>query len=278
MSKKKSKSSGTSSQTGTSTTQLDPWSKAQFENQTTGILDATTAYTRSNTPTVTGLTANENRARDIANNSVGNWQGILGNAEAGATAGMNYDASDPSKYYNPFEKDVVDAAGSYYDEQLAKQLNENRDAVAQRGAFGNVSRDLGEAELRRGALSDRARAMAELKYQGYKDAQQTGFQDAANKYSGAGILGQLAGTKQQLAQSDVAMLSQLGATEREIADAQQKGELDKLLLELQVRQGILGSTPFGSTTNSSGNASQTGKTSSSGISFGFGPQGFSIGG
>jgi hypothetical protein len=278
MSKKKSKSSGTSSQTGTSTTTLDPWSKAQFENQTKGILDATTNYTQSSTPTVTGLTPDEIRARQIANGSVGNWQGILSDATTGATAGMNYDASDPSKYYNPYEQDVVDSYGAYFDEQLAKQLNEQNDAVAQRGAFGNVSRDLGEAELRRGALADRARAMADLKYSGYKDAVQTGFQDAANKYQGAGILGQLAGTKQQLSQNDVAMLSQLGATEREIADAQQKGELDKLLLELQVRQGILGSTPFGSTTNSSGNATQTGKTSSSGISFGFGPQGFSIGG
>jgi len=273
--KNKSKSSSKQSQTGTSTTSLDPWSKAQFENQTKGILDATTAYTQSNTPTATGLTPDEIRARQIANGSVGNWQGILGDAQAGATAGMNYDAADPSKYYSPYEQDVVDATSAIYDHELAKQINEQNDAVALRGAFGNVSRDIGDAEIRSNGARDKAAAIAALKYQGYKDAVQTGFQDAQNKYAGAGVLGQLAGTKQQLAQSDVAMLSQLGATEREIADAQQKGELDKLLLELQVRQGILSSTPFGNTTTSSGTGTSSGTSKSS--SFSFAPQ-FSIGG
>lgn len=277
--KSKQKSSQTSQ--GTSTTTMDPWSKAQFENQTAGILDATTAYTQGNAPTTAGLSPEQIRARELAGANVGNYEGILGDAQAGAAAGMNYDASDPSKYYNPYEQQVVDSTSAMYDQELAKQINQQNDAVAMRGAFGNTSRDFGDAEIRSNGVRDKAAAIAALKYQGYKDAQATGFQDAANKYTGAGILGQLAGTKQQLGQNDVAMLESLGATTREIEQAQIKGELDKLLLELQVRQGILGSTPFGQTTTSSGSGTSQGTTTSSGFkfapSFSFGPLQFSGG-
>lgn len=281
--KSKSKQSGTQSQSGTSTTTVDPWAKSQFENQTKGILDTTTAYTQSpfekyTGQSVAGLSPDQIKARELASGSVGNWQGILGDAEAAAKSGLGYDASDPSKYYNRFESDVIDATGAYYDEQLARQINQQNDAVAMRGAFGNSSRDLGEAEIRRGGALDKAKAMADLKYAGYKDAVDTGFRDAANQYQGAGILGGLAGQKQQLGQNDVAMLESLGATSREIEqltldaaraefDREAADRVNKLLLELQTRQGILGSTPMGQTTTSSGTGTSSGTTSSSQFSF-----------
>lgn len=274
----KSKQKTSSQQSGTSTTTVDPWSKQQYENQTKGILDATLGYTQSGKPTVAGMNPTMMKARDLAAGSTGNWQGILGEAGDAARAGLNYDAADPSRYYNRFEEDVINSTSAMYDEDLARKRNQMNDSVAQRGAFGNVSRDLGDAELMRGAAMDKANAIAQLKYQGYNDAVDTGFRDAANKYTGSGILGSLGGQMQQLAQSDVAMLEQLGATERDIENAMMKGELDKLLLELQARQGILGATPFGTSTTSSGTASGTGKSSNMGLSFGFGPKGFSLGG
>lgn len=263
----KSKSSSKQQQSGTSTTTVDPWSKQQYENQTKGILDATLGYTQSGKPNVAGMNPTMMKARELAAGSTGNWQGILGEAGDAARAGLNYDAADPSRYYNRFEEDVINSTSAMYDEDLARKRNQMNDAVAQRGAFGNVSRDLGDAELMRGAAMDKANAIAQLKYQGYNDAVETGFRDAANKYTGSGILGSLGGQMQQLAQSDVAMLEQLGATERDIENAMMKGELDKLLLELQARQGILGATPFGTSTTSSGTASGTEKSSG----FGFAP-------
>lgn len=278
--KSKTKTSQQQSQSGTSSTTVDPWAKAQYENQTKGILDATLAYTQGNQPTVASMNPMMEKARELATGSTGNWRGILGDAEAAAKTGVNYDPGDVSRYYNPFENDVINSVGSYYDEQLARQLNEQNDAVAKRGAFGNVSRDLGEAELRRGGAMDKARAMAELKYQGYRDAVDTGFRDASNKYAGAGILGSLGGQIQQLSQNDIAQLEGLGVTQREIENAMMRGELDKLLLEIQVRQGILGATPYGTTTTSTGTGSSsgTGSTSNFGLSFGMGPNGLSFGG
>jgi hypothetical protein len=274
----KKKSSGTTTQNSTATQSLTDWSKNQWEGQTKGLLDATTAYTQNGQPAVAGMNPTMMKARELAAGSTGNWQGILGDAEAAAKAGVNYDPGDVSHYYNPFENDVIDAAGAYYDEQLAGQINQQNDAVAKRGAFGNVSRDLGEAELRRGGAMDKARAMAELKYAGYRDAVDTGFRDSANKYTGAGILGSLGGQVQQLSQNDIGMLEQLGATERDIENAMMKGELDKLLLELQVRQGILGSTPLMTTNTQSGTGTSTGTEKSSGFSFApkfsFGPLSF----
>lgn len=263
----KKKSSSTQSQSGTSTTTLDPWSQAQYENQTKGILDATTAYTQSNTPTVAGMTPDQIKARELANANVGNWQGILGDATTGAQAGMNYDGTDVSAWYNPYEQDVVDATSALYDQELAKQINQQNDAVTMRGAFGNSSRDIGDAEIRANGVRDKAAAIAKLKYDGYLAARDAGFQAQQGKYAGAGILSDLAGKQQQLSQNDVAMLESLGASQREIEQAQLKGELDKLLLELQVRQGILSSTPFGNTTTSSGTGTSSGTSKSSSFSF-----------
>lgn len=277
----KSKSKQSSTQNQTSTTDLTDWSKTAWQDQTKGILDATTAYTQSSKPTVAGMNPTMLKARELAAGSTGNWQGILGESEDAARAGLNYDAADPSRYYNRFEEDVINSTSALYDEDLARKRNQMNDSVAQRGAFGNVSRDLGEAELMRGAAMDKAGAIANLKYQGYRDAVDTGFRDASNKYTGAGILGSLAGQRQQLSQSDVSMLEQLGATERDIENAMMKGELDKLMLELQTRQGILGSTPLMTTTTGSGSSSGTSSTSGMqfGASMGFSPtKGLSLGG
>lgn len=250
--KSKTKSSSTA------TSALTDWSRNQWENQTKGLLDATTAYTQSGKPNVAGMNPTMMKARELAAGSTGNWQGILGEAEDAARAGVAYDPSDVSKYYSPYESAVVDSMSALYDEDLARNLNQQNDAVAMRGAFGNVSRDLGEAELRRGAMLDKNAAIANLKYQGHRDAIDTGFRDATNKYTGSGILGSLAGQRQQLSQSDVTMLEQLGATERDIENAMMKGELDKLLLELQTRQGILSSTPLMTTQTGSGTGSTSG--------------------
>lgn len=277
-SKNKTKSQQSSS--GTSTTTVDPWAKQQFTDQTNGLLDTTMNYTRGNAPTVAGLAPMQQQAREKATGNVGNYEGLLGDAEMAAKSGVNFNAGDVSQFYNPYEQQVVDSTGAFFDEELARQLNQQNDSVAMRGAFGNVSREIGEAELRRGATMDKAKALADLKYAGHRDAVDTGFRQQAGQYQGAGILGGLAGTKQQLAANDVAMLESLGATEREIAQAQIKGELDKLLLELQVRQGILGSTPMGQTTTQSGTGQSSGTSTQTGFgaSLSFGPKGLSFGG
>lgn len=287
----KNKHKALTTSSGTSTTTADPASLARVEEQSKGILDTGLNYTQQPFQKYTGqsvadLSSIQQQARTQAGANVGNYGGLLSDAEGAAQAGVEYDAADPSRFYNKYENDVINASGAYFDEQLAHQLNQQADSVAQRSAWGNSSRELGEAELRRTATMDKARAMAEMKHQGYRDAVDTGFRQQQGQYQGASIFGDLAGQKQQLAANDVAMLESLGATSRQIEqlkldaaraefDREAADRLQKTLLELQIRQGILGATPMGQTTTQSGTGTNVGTSTSSG--FQFAPS-FSIGG
>lgn len=330
----KTKSSQTGAQSVTSSTALTDWSKNQWEDQTKGILDTTTAYTSQpfksyTNPMVAGLSENEQKARQMVTAGSGSG-GILGDAVGAANAGgalswtpesvqgpteVNYREFDKNRVkdkYNVFEDEVVAANNTYADEQLASQLNQQRDEAARRGAFGNSSVELGEAELRRTSAMDRAKMQADMRYKGYTDAMgydqsesdrlygadvrnsDTGYQarltDATRrdnaaqfgvqqKFQQAGILGSLAGQKNTEWQQQASMLAQMGATDRDIEqarllaeraefDREAKDQLDKLMLELQARSGILSSTPLMTTQTSSGNSSGTSTGSTSGMSFG----------
>lgn len=270
---------GSKKQKTTQTTQTDnrlsDFSQQQFNNQTAGILDTTKAYTSKpyqpyTGQLVAGLSDQQNKARELAGSSVGSWGGILGDAEATTKDALGFDGSDVSKWYNPYEDSVVAAASRDYDENTARQLNEYADGVAARGAFGNVSAGLGEAELRRGAANDKTDGLARLRYQGFNDARSAGFQNQQAQFQGAGILGNLGVTKQGLAAADVDMLEKLGATSRDVEqaallaekaryDAAAADELQKFMIELSARQGILGATPM--ITNSGTTATGTTKVS-----------------
>ena len=214
------------------------------------------------------------------------WAGILGEADAAARAGAGFDAADVSRFYNPYEREVVDATGAYFDENLARQLSENQSRASQSGAYGGSRHGVADAELMRTSGMDRAKLMADLRYQGHQGAVDTGFRQQQGQYQGAGILGSLAGQRQGMTQNDVSMFEQLGANEREIEQARllasraefdraAADQLQRLMIELQSRQGILGATPI--TTNTSGTQSGTGKqsgfsmgwNSKDGLSFGF---------
>lgn len=97
------------------------------------------------------------------------------------------------------------------------------------------------------------------------------------KFQQAGILGSLAGQKNAEWQQQASMLAQMGATDRDIEqaklladraefDREAADQLQKFMIELQTRQGILSSTPLMTTNTSSGTGSSTGSTS--GMQFG----------
>jgi len=329
----KSKSKNKQAQQSTSTTTLDPWSKGQFENQTAGILDLAKNYAAQpfkayNGQMVAGMSSNEQKAGQMAQDGSGAG-GVLNDAVQSAKDGaamqwtpegvlgpdkVNYrtfDADRVRQRYNPYEKDVVDATGAYYDEQLGKRMSENQAAATQSGAYGGSRHGVADAELQRTSNMDRTQVMSDLRYKGWNDAVagDTGESDrllstdqynSANKYQAAlteaqrkdaaaqfginqkftasGVLSGLASQKDASHAQQIDQLAKSGATSREIEqatllaqraefDREAKDQLDKLLLELQTRQGILGSTPMGQTTTSSGTATSKGTTS--GLSFGF---------
>jgi len=229
---------------------LDPWAKNQWETQTRGMQDAVDQYTAKpfnpyQGEMVAGMNGTETNARDmIANNT--------------------YDPSNVSKYYNPYEKDVVDAAGAYYDQSLQGNLSQNNARATQAGAFGGSRHGVADAELMRQSTMDKSNMMAQLRYQGYNDAQNVGFQDAANRRADAGMLAQMGATEREIEQAK--LLASRAEFDRQAAD-----EYQKLMLQLQTRGGILNSTPM--------LVNSTGKQSGFGAKFGYSKEGgFSFGG
>ncbi|CAB4199507.1 hypothetical protein UFOVP1333_54 [uncultured Caudovirales phage] len=286
------KSKTKSSQQGTSQTTVNPWSQQQFTDQSKGMMDAVNNYTSQpfkpyTGQMVAGLGAGQQTAKNIAGANVGQSGGILDTAISGVNNAMGYDGTDVSRWYNPYEKQVVDATGAYMDQGLQQNLSQNNARATQAGAFGGSRHGVADAELMRNSGMDKAKMMADLRYQGYGDARNAGFQNQQAQYQGAGLLAGLGNEKQASWQRDADYMAKLGATDRDIEqmqllaqraefDRSAKDQYDKLLLELQTRQGILGATPITTNTNSTGSSS--GSSKSFGASFGFGPSGFSVGG
>ena len=250
------KSKSKTSQQQTTQNTLNPWSQQQWETQTRGMQDAVNAYTsRPFNPytgnMVAGMTGAETQARDMIANGT-------------------FDPSNVSKYYNPYERDVVDAAGAYMDQQLQGNLSQNNARATQAGAFGGSRHGVADAELMRSNVMDKANMMANLRYQGYNNAQNIGFQDAANRRADAGLLAQMGANEREIEQARL-------LAQRAEFDRQAEEEYRNLMLQLQTRQGILGSTPL--LTNSSSQGTGTSSSSQFGASIGFSPtSGFTLGG
>ena len=269
-----SKSKSSSTQTNT----LNPWSQREFDTQKAGILGTLDKYNTNNPyraytgPMVANMTAPEQRARQIASTNVGSTAGILDDAEGAIRTGMSYDAADPSRYFNPFEDQVVDGVLGDIERSRGMQRVNDAQGATSAGAWGGSRHGVADSLTNEGALRTAGSTAANLRQKGYRDAVQTGFQQQQGQYQGAGLLGQTAEQKQAAWMRDAEVMSQLGASEREIEQAKllaDRAEFDReaadqyqrLMLELQTRQGLLGATPI--LTNSTG----TGKQSGSSVGF-----------
>jgi hypothetical protein len=194
----KTKQKAQQSSSGTSTTTVDPWSKAQFENQTSGIMDTaqgilgrTQQYTDKpfrayGGPMVADMSAGEQQAMSMAQAGSGAG-GVLDDAVTAAKAGgsqtwtpegvlgpdkVDYETFDPSKLdarMNPYKDKVVAAQEAYFDEQLAKRKMANQADAASKGAWG-ARYEVGNAELDRTSNMDRNQLVADLNYRGWNDA------------------------------------------------------------------------------------------------------------
>lgn len=350
----RSRTNQSATQNQTSSTALTDWSRNQWESQVDGILGATDAYTSRpyqsyDRPMVAGLSDTQRQARDMITAGSGS-NGILGDAADAARAGgsmtwtpesvsstdvagptaVDYRTFDPTRVearMNPYEDQVVDAAGAFYDEQLGRRMSENQARATASGAFGGSRHGVADAELQRTSNIDRSQMMSDLRYRGWNDAVAGDERESGNLYTAgvrnsdvdygsrrdnavraddtsrfnatrndsatqfnsnqrlqeAGILGNLAGQQNAQWAQQAQMLSQFGATEREIAQAQlladraefdraAADELQRFMIDLQTRQGILGATPLMTTNTGSGSSSGTGSTSGFQFGMNFSPQ------
>lgn len=241
-----SKKTKTNSNT-TSTSELTDWSKNEKATREADILGSINNFNASARPTYSGATVadmspDEVQAREMARSSTGR-------------APVDYrmfDQFDAGTYMNPYERDVVDATGAYIDENLTKSINDNSLRATSNGAYGGSRHGVADAELMRTAGMDKAAKMAELRYQGYNDAADRFERDSGNKYQ-ADTRNSDVAYQDNLKKID--MLSQLGASEREIEQAKllaAKAQYDeasadewkRFQLEMGAKLGFYQSTPM----------------------------------
>lgn len=206
------KTKTTQNTSSTSTNTLSDWSRTMFEGGVSDILGTIDDY-NTNSPyrpytgqLVAGLSDGERRAREYASTNLGSNAGLFTDAgdairrgmasewnpeqvESTDVAGPNqvsyrtFDADRIRARQNPYEQDVVDAAGAYFDETRDRELMNNQARATQSGAFGGSRHGVADAELMRTSAMDRASMLADLRYRGWND------NVAADERESAGIFG-----------------------------------------------------------------------------------------
>ena len=161
-------------------------------------------------PLVAGLSVNEQMAGDLARTSAGQNDGLFSEAGDLIRQGANtdvtatqvdgpaditatqvdgpaavsatqvagprevearlFDRSRVQQRYNPYEEDVVNAVGTFMDEDLEKRVNDNQLRAASSGAYGGSRHGVSDYLDRNETAKNKALYMADLKYRGYNDA------------------------------------------------------------------------------------------------------------
>ena len=127
--------------------------------------------------------------------------------------GDQYDPSSASSFMDPYNRDVIDAQQAEIARLGEKQKISARDQAVRSGAFGGSRGAIAEAEIGRNVLQQQAKTGAELRSQGFQQAQQQAQQSFE----------QAQGRRQQAAQM-TGSLGQAGA-QTGISAAQQAANL-----------------------------------------------------
>jgi len=145
--------------------------------------------------------------------TIGTGLGTIGSA-IDQTAGATYDF-DPTSYQqfmNPFTEDVIAATQADIARQGQMQQNQIGGQAVASGAFGGSRQAVAEQELARNVMDQQARTGAQLRSQGFQQAQnlaqQAATQRAQQALRQAQLTGQLGQTTGQLG----ATTGQLGQT------------------------------------------------------------------
>ena len=145
--------------------------------------------------------------------AVGAGLGTIGSA-IGQTAGATYDF-DPTSYQqfmNPFTEDVIATTQADIARQGQMQQNVLGGQAVGAGAFGGSRQGIAQAEIARNVMDQQARTGAQLRTQGFQQAQQLAQQAATTRAQQAlrqaQLTGQLGASTGQLG----ATTGQLGAT------------------------------------------------------------------
>ena len=196
-------------------------------------------------PTVAAQDALQTQAATLAGSGVGSFQPFItaaqqAAADAGATiggiAGLTGapTAAQTAAFTSPFQQQVIDTTLAEFDRQRAINEQNIKDQQAQLGALGAGRSGVQLSEFQSQSGRDRAALEAQLRQQGFQQAQAARRQDIQNRFGLAQAqsgLGQfqtgLAAQVPQLQRADISTLGQVGAAQQAqrqaVLDAQRQG-------------------------------------------------------
>ena len=191
-------------------------------------------------PSVAAQDALQTQAATLAGSGVGSFQPFItaaqqAAADAGATiggiAGLTGapTAAQTAAFTSPFQQQVIDTTLAEFDRQRAINEQNIRDQQAALGALGSGRAGVQLSEFQSQSGRDRAALEAQLRQQGFQQAQAARQQDIQNRFGLAQAqsgLGQfqtgLAAQVPQLQRADISTLGQVGAAQQ----AQRQAVLD----------------------------------------------------
>ena len=213
-------------------------------------LTATTAIpvdTSKFAPTVAAQDALQSQAATLAGSGVGSFQPFITAAQQQATtAGQTLGdvgttlggiagltgaptAAQTQAYTSPFQQQVIDTTLAEFDRQRSINEQNIRDQAAAMGSLGAGRTGVQLSEYQSQSGRDRSALEAQLRQQGFQQAQAARQQDIQNRFGLAQAqsgLGQfqtgLAAQVPQLQRADISTLGQVGAAQQ----AQRQAELD----------------------------------------------------
>ena len=206
-------------------------------------LAATTAIevdTSKFAPQIAAQDALQTQAATLAGSGVGSFQPFITAAQqAAADAGTTIGgiagltgaptAAQTAAFTSPFQQQVIDTTLAEFDRQRAINEQNIRDQQAALGALGSGRAGVQLSEFQSQSGRDRAALEAQLRQQGFQQAQAARQQDIQNRFGLAQAqsgLGQfqtgLAAQVPQLQRADISTLGQVGAAQQ----AQRQAVLD----------------------------------------------------
>ena len=222
-----------------------------YAKQLTGLTSVPLDTSRF-APTVAAQDALQTRAATLAGTGVGSFQPFITAAQQQATdagttlggiAGLTGapTAAQTQAYTSPFQQQVIDTTLAEFDRQRSINEQNIRDQAAAMGSLGAGRTGVQLSEYQSQSGRDRSALEAQLRQQGFQQAQAARQQDIQNRFglgqAQAGFAGQRAGLAgAQLGQAqfqtglaslvpglqraDVGQLGALGAIDRSLSQAQ----------------------------------------------------------
>jgi len=143
-------------------------------------------------------------------------QGIMG------AMGSGYDPTSYKDFMSPFTEDVIATTQADIARQGQMQQNQLAGNAISQGAFGGSRQGVAQAEIARNVLDQQARTGAQLRSQGFQQAQQAAQQAANQQLRQAQLTGQLGVSQaglgqlgQQMATQDINTLLGIGGLQQQ---------------------------------------------------------------